>query len=141
MLIFSQERLDEQAKIRHRKYVSLSHRFFSFLILAAFLAGLVAPACHFRWHQGNGGYIEICTLDGLKRIAQADLWHQDISGSDKAQLCAFCVADGAAKTVPLPLDWQSPYFEKNETPFPLYLADAILFLWRAHGSRAPPLFF
>jgi len=112
-----------------------------FFVMAAFLGGIIAPACGFMW-GGNFSVIEICTAQGLEnRIVTNDQNEGDIPAHKTADQCQFCFshANLVADIAP-DFSLETIQFQAEKLKFRAY-EDIVLSKLKTNiSSRGPPLF-
>lgn len=112
-------------------------------ILAVAALSLMPTISHARaWAQGSGSWTEICTAQGMKRIAP-DADGTTGAGGTNAALhadhCAYCALGAGAGLPPAPAAATPVPTGGAEVPLLFLHAPRTLHAWLAAPPRAPPL--
>lgn len=90
MFLFIHLGLVSQAKIRQK--IQIMTQKLHILVLIAFLAGIIAPACGFMW-GGQYSVIEICTTDGIESRVVMNEGQQNSPHQNMQDQCEFCFSN------------------------------------------------
>jgi len=117
-------------------------RFGNFLILIAFLAGVIAPACGFSWNgQGNNNYslVEVCTTEGIEMKVVENDTAPSTPHEQASEDCQFCFQNHHVMANILPTQTHSAQIYSLTAKI-LNTHDILYrqILSQYHTARAPP---
>ena len=117
-------------------------RCLSWIALAAILGLALTPALAQMMAKGGApAWMQICSAQGGKLVAMADLAPQDSSKPSTAHLehCPFCVLHAPLLPTPqLQISFAAPAPPPARYPSLFFSAPRPLFAWSAAQPRAPP---
>ena len=112
-------------------------------IILTFTLGIIAPACGFSWSKNKTNFIEICTSNGIEKIAlnSNEPPQTPSQGAPHQEQCPFCFAHthltadlNAFETTTINFTFTSnQYFSQYQTALKAALK-------QPYQSRAPPSF-
>jgi hypothetical protein len=112
-------------------------------ILAIMWGALLPTLSHALQRASTEGWVEVCTMQGAKRVSAADADGRspvpERSAAHVFEHCPYCSLHGADLALPPapPVVMLVP--SSFETPRPLLSAPRTLWAWRSAQARAPPL--
>ncbi|MDC8760163.1 DUF2946 domain-containing protein [Janthinobacterium fluminis] len=117
-------------------------RLFSWIALAAILGLALVPTLSQALAKDGGSWMQICSAQGSKLVAVADLAPADPGAPSTLQLehCPFCVLHAPLlPTQPLRFSFTLPEVAPARYPSLFFSAPRPLFAWSSAHPRAPPV--
>jgi hypothetical protein len=107
------------------------------IVIAAFLLGIIAPACNFAW-GGKFSVVEICTAQGIEQKLVENKQQPDRPPAMEDN-CSFCIASVTVKIfVPDIILAEKQIARGEKIRFRLYEATYLSRLSKTGQPRAPP---
>ena len=110
------------------------------VVLAAFLLGIIAPACGFSW-GGKYSVVEICTAKGLESRVIADNSNSSDAPDHKTkEKCQFCFTHAnLAGHMPQAVILEPLKFQAEKLKFALYETITLSRVGSNLSARGPPV--